>query len=491
MKNRAAYLIAIVVSMAMSLSARADIALPKILGTGMVLQRDTPIHIWGSASAGEQIAVQFAGQQQTATADASGKWAVTLDPLAASAEPRQMTISGNNMIVLKDILVGEVWLCGGQSNMEYPMGRGAAYKPPRTGPDLIPDDLAKSADAQIRLFRVEKVASLPDLTSTGWKSCDPTSLAAFSAVGYYFGREIHQQLKVPIGLIQSAWGGTRIEPWTPGDAYAAVPGFKDDLAKVADATKPPMIDGAAPGKLYRSMILPMIPFGIRGVIWYQGESNIIPSNDSGPRYADKMNALETSWRSAWKEGDFPFYQVEIAPYLYTQRKDPLKHTALAEPDLWEGQTLALRLPNTGLAATIDITDNVADIHPPDKWDVGHRLALWALAKDYGQKKLIYHGPMFKQLSIEGSKARVSFDPVGNDLVSSDDKPLVGFTIAGEDGNFVPAAAAIDGSTVLVRSPDVAAPVAVRYGWTENPTVNLANKEGLPAYPFRTDGPMGK
>jgi sialate O-acetylesterase len=472
-------------------AARADVTLPEILGGGMVLQRDMPIHIWGSATAGEQVAVQFAGQQQTAQSDASGKWNVTLDAMPASAEPRQMTITGNNMIVLKDILVGEVWLCGGQSNMEYPMGRGNPYKPPQTGPDLIPDDLAKSADPQIRLFRVQKVTSFPDLTSTGWAACDPDSLKAFSAVGYYFGREIHQQVKVPIGLIQSAWGGTRIEPWTPSSGYALVPAFAADLAKTPDATRPATIDGAASERLYRSMIQPMIPFGIRGVIWYQGESNIIPTNDTGPRYADKMNALVTSWRAAWKEGDFPFYQVEIAPYLYTNRKDPLAHTPLAEPDLWEGQTLALRLPHMGLAATIDIVDNVADIHPPDKWDVGHRLALWALANDYGRKNLVYHGPMFQQMSIEGNKARVTFDPVGNDLVSRDGKPLVGFTIAGDDGNFIPAMAVIDGSTVVVSSPDVPGPTAVRYGWTENPTTNLANKEGLPAYPFRSDGPMAR
>jgi sialate O-acetylesterase len=462
-------------------AAIAAVSLPKILGDNLVLQRELPVPIWGQAQQGEKVTVRFGGQEKSTTADDQGKWRVNLDALIASAEPRDLTIVASNTIVLKNILVGEVWICGGQSNMEYPMGRGGAFRPPRTGPDPMPQDLARCEDPQIRLFRVEKVYSLPDVTSKGWTECKPDTLNLFSAVGYYFGKNLHDQVKVPIGLIQSCWGGTRIEPWTPPQAYLSVPGFH-----LSPSTQPIEIDHVRPGKNYRSMIQPLVPYALRGAIWYQGESNLIDGDDTGPHYADKMKALIDSWRSAWGEGNFPFYYVQIAPCQYTKRKDKTPHTEVAEPNIWEGQMLALAIPNTGMAATVDIVDNTSDIHPPNKWDVGKRLSLWALARDYGHKDLVYSGPTFKKMEIQNGKAKISFDHVGGGLVATDGNAIKSFTVAGGDGKFQPADATIEGEMITVSSPQVHAPVAVRYAWTETPDTNLANKEGLPAFPFRTD-----
>jgi len=244
------------------------------------------------------------------------------------------------------------------------------------------------------------------------------------------------------------------------------------------------------------MIRPLVPYAMRGAIWYQGESNV-SAGDDGPRYFHKMQALIDGWRKAWGEGDFPFYYVELAPYRYfaIQQKRLATRPAPAPavlhpslPDVWEGQTMALSITNTGMAATLDITDNRDNIHPPDKWDVGDRLALWALAKTYGRSDLVYSGPIYKSMEIQGGKAILHFDDIGSGLTSSDRQPLTSFTIAGSDGRFVRADATIDGDTVVVSSSEVSAPAAVRFAWTEDAQANLANKEHLPALPFQTDGP---
>jgi sialate O-acetylesterase len=468
-------------------SASGNVTLPKVIGDAMVLQRQRPVPIWGHASPGESVTVTFAGQSKTATADSGGSWNVSLDAMEASSDGRAMTIAGKNTITLQDILVGEVWICSGQSNMDYPMGRGPNYHPPKSGPDYVASDLATANEPLIRLFKVDKVYSLPDVTSVGWKSCNTTSLKSFSAVGYFFGKDLLKELKVPIGLIHTAWGGTRIEPFTPPEAYASIAalGAGGPIAQL-------QIDGVHPGKVYQSLIKPLSPFGIRGAIWYQRESNIIDVNDSGPHYADKMQALVESWRAAWKQGDFPFYFVQIAPFYYTARKsDAVKHTADNLPQLWEGQTLSLRIPNTAMVATIDITEDPSDIHPPDKWDVGARLANVALGRTYHRDVGIDSGPMFDRMTLSGSSAVVTFSHVGTGLVSRDGRPLSGFTVAGIDGRFVAATATISGDTVIVGSAEVPVPAAVRYAWAERPLVNLTNTEGLPAFPFRTDAPLAK
>jgi sialate O-acetylesterase len=468
------------VVLCVSLAAEAEVRVPKILGDNMLLQRDRAVPIWGMAAAGEKVTVSFGGQTKSAVAGADGKWRVDLDAMSAWDQGRDMVIAGANTIQLHNILVGEVWLCGGQSNMEFNMGRGPSFHAPKSGPDPIADELAKANEPGIRLFKVEKVLSSPDVTTSGWHECKTEDLKPFSAVGYFFGKELHQELHVPIGLVESCWGGTRIEPWTPAEAYLSSEIFKGVATTQPDSFQ---VDGVHPGKNYQSMIKPLVPFALRGAIWYQGENQVM-IEDSALRYLAKYNALVSGWRAAWGEGDFPVYSVQIAPYYYTKRKDKLKHTEQAEPAIWEGQRLGMeQVANTGLVSTIDITENAADIHPPDKWDVGHRLALWALAKDYGRANLVYSGPIFKKMSVSGDKITINFDHIGSGLVSTDAQELREFEVAGADGKFQAASAGISGDAVIVWSDKVAAPESARFAWRENSHANLGNRDGLPAYPF--------
>lgn len=444
----------------------------------MVLQREKPVPIWGWAKPGEQVTVSFAGQQKNSKADASGYWKVVLSALKTSAQPQNMLIAASDTIKLSNILVGEVWLCSGQSNMEYTLKLGPSYAKPKKGIDSAALELTK-AHPNLRLFKVEKVLSTPDVTTTGWNDCSGVALEQFSAIGFYFAKNIQQELKdVPIGMITSSWGGSRIEPWTPAEAYQALPAFAPESQKT-----PFMIDSVASGKDYRSMILPLAPFALRGFLWYQGESNCM-LND-GMRYADKMQALVDGWRKQWGNDNLPFYSVQIAPYYYTKRKDHVPHTAETEAEFWEAQTQSLKIPHTDMITVTDLVDNLTDIHPPYKWEVGRRLALLALNHDYN-KKLISSGPVYKSMKVEKGKVILTFNnSVG--LKSMDNKPLSWFTIAGSDGKFVPADAEIKGDKILVSATGITNPQAVRFAWQETAMPNLFNAANLPAVPFRTDG----
>ena len=317
-----------------------------------------------------------------------------------------------------------------------------------------------------------------------WTVCSSNTVDAikFSAAAYFFGRELHKDLKVPVGLIESSWGGTRIEPWTPREGFQMVPSLSEFVRGPSSTNRQ-----VSASTLYNGMIAPLVPFAIRGAIWYQGESNLIDGND-GVIYADKMKAMVSSWRKLWGEGEFAFYYVQIAPFLYSQRKDPQPHTTEALPLIWEAQTLGLGIPNTGMIVTTDLVDDLHDIHPRDKQDVGKRLAQVAEAKTYGRKGIAYSGPMYKGMEVRGAKVVLHFDDADGGLMSKDGKPLTWFTIAGADGKFEPAEAAIDGDTVVVSSPKVTEPKAVRFAWDETAQPNFCNKAGLPAVPFRTDGP---
>jgi len=488
--------------------ASADVKLPAVLGSHMVVQRDVPLPIWGWAEPGENVAVQLStGQKETAQADANGKWKVEL-PAQSVGKPLVITVVGKNKIELTDVLVGEVWVCSGQSNMEWNVQLA----------DNPQEEIAAANHAHIRLFHVPKTpAGTPqEDVNAAWKECTSKNIPAFSAVAYFFGRHLNQELNVPIGLINTSWGGTRIEPWTPivgfesvkdvsairdllidldrlEAAYraaqeAAVATIRDwtvtaqeKIAKGEPIPAPPAWPaspiahhGVATG-LYNGMVHPLLPFPVRGAIWYQGESNLA----DGLLYHDKMRALINGWRSVWNNPDMSFLFVQLAPFRYG------KDIPERLPMIWEAQEKTLSVPNTGMAVITDI-GNLSDIHPRNKQDVGKRLALWALAKTYGREGLVYSGPRYKSMKVVGNKVRLQFDHVGEGLASRDGKPLDWFTIAGEDKKFVPATATIEGDEVVVHSDDVAKPVAVRFGWHQEAEPNFINKEGLPASPFRTD-----
>ncbi len=449
------------------------VRLPSVIGSDMVLQRDAPVPIWGWTTPGTNVTVRFAGQTKTAKAGADGRWEVRLDPLRASDKPRDMVIDS---ITLTNILVGEVWLCSGQSNMEKPIGEVRGQKP-------VFNDQAELAAAnypRIRLYKAERTRAFTPARDVkgGWRVCSSNAheQMKFSAAAYFFGREIHRELKVPVGLIESAWGGTRIEPWTP------MAGFTSNLAEFAALEM--RTNKVAASAIYNGMIAPLAPFAIRGALWYQGESNLMDVND-GAIYTDKMRALITSWRDVWGQGEFPFYYVQLAPYAYHGDRPERTKSAEGLPVIWEAQTRALAIPNTGMIVTTDLVDDLHDIHPRNKQEVGKRLALVALAKTYGRTNLVYSGPMYKSHETRGSKIVIHFDHTGGGLVSKDGRPLTWFAIAGADGRFVPAEAVIESNTVVVSSSEVPEPKAVRFAWHETAQPNLFNKEGLPAVPFRS------
>lgn len=452
----------------MSQPARAEVTLPTILGSHMVLQRDVPCPIWGWAEPGEVVTVEFAGQQLATKADGQGNWLVRLQPLKASAEPQTLTVRGKNTVALEDILVGEVWICSGQSNMEWTVRE--SHPAEEFG--------VLGAYPQLRHIKIDHTPAFEpqkDVPSKGgWTPCTPQYVGGFTAVGYYFARRISEELGVPVGLIGANWGGLRIEPWIPPVGFRQVPELKQEYTDKL-ATYPLKIEHyhQTPLAVYNGMIHPLLPVAIRGALWYQGESN----NGEGLLYFEKMKALIAGWRAVWGNPDLPFYYVQLAPF--ENKGDPTK---LAE--LWEAQTAALTIPHTGMVVTNDI-GNLKNIHPKNKHDVGRRLALWALAKTYGQSSLVYSGPLYKEARLEGRQIRISFDHVGSGLVARDGQPLTWFQIAGTNGKFIEAQAEIDGDTVVVHSDSVTEPKFVRFAWSQLAQPNLANKEGLPASAFRS------
>jgi sialate O-acetylesterase len=638
----------------------ADVRLPAVIGDNMVLQQGKKVPIWGWAEPGEQImvGVSWHSMRWGVTADKDGRWMVKMNSPAAGG-PYEMTISGKNTLTIKNILAGEVWVCSGQSNMEFPVAAMEGWK---TGVFDVKQEIASADYPKIRLFTVQKkVADTPQSDCVGnWQLCSPQTVGGFSAVAYFFGKELHSNLNVPVGLIHTSWGGTPAEVWTSARVLKTLPDFKGaieeieqaranpeplkkkyeqqmldwqkkidlsvpdgkgctdvnyddsgweqmelpqyweqagladfdglvwfrkdieipqswtgrelvlelgpiddmdvtwvngirvggletpgqwqtarqykiaptvikagrnviavrvldtgggggiygsaeqmkirpaeaageaaislagrwrykkgyDLKSIPPQPRPPLPvnNQNAPTALYNGMLAPLIPYSIQGAIWYQGESNA----GQAYQYRRLFPAMIQNWRNDWSEGDFPFLFVQLANFM-AAKPDP-SDSAWAE--LREAQTMTLALPNTGMAVIIDIGD-ANDIHPKNKQDVGKRLALWALAKTYG-KELVYSGPIYKSMRIEGHNIILRFDHVGGGLVAKGGEPLKGFAIAGADRKFVWADARIDGQTVVASSDKVPEPAAVRYGWADNPVCNLYDKEGLPATPFRTD-----
>ena len=468
-------------ALACATSAFADVSVSPLFSSHMVLQRDVPCPVWGWADMGEDVTVEFAGQKLSAKPGADGKWTVKFQPLKGNSKGETLTIRGKNEIKLEDVVVGEVWLCSGQSNMEWTVAGSGKAK----------EEIAAANDPRIRHIKIHNgPAKTPEakVVSDGWKAASPQTVGNFSAVGYYFAREIVKDLDVPIGLLGANWGGTRIEPWTPPVGFKQVPALAEFAAKLdqypetqekpdkADPTKKVTeVKLQSPLALFNGRIAPLVPFALRGALWYQGESN----TGEGMLYLEKMRGLIAGWRSIWEMPEMPFYYVQLAPFIYKG----------AHPEnlarIWEAQTAALQIPNTGMAVTTDITE-LNDIHPRNKQDVGRRLALWALAKTYGKKDIVFSGPLFKSVKFENGKAILSFEHLGGGLQSRDGQPLATFVIAGEDKAWVPAKAEIVGDTVVVSADAVTKPVAVRHAFSHDALPNLANKAGLPASPFRTD-----
>jgi len=484
--------------------AAQPLTLPRVFADHLVFQREVPVPIWGWAEPNAAVTVAFSGQTKSVAAGPDGKWRVTLDRMPANAGGMDLVITaGDQSLTVRDVLVGEVWICSGQSNMEWTLA----------GTDGAQEEIARADHPLIRQFKVPHVThSKPQRDLPGaWSVCSPATAAQFTAVGYHFALQIRRELGVPIGLLNTSWGGTRIEPWTDPEAFAELPSLKEVTDYIANAdslyrqeqvaklneieawvrscrealernTELPASPGVMPSHplsradkptaIYNAMVAPLIPYAFRGALWYQGESN----NGEGMLYSDKMNALIRSWRRLWNQGEFPFLFVQLAPYRYNRPE--------ALPGIWEAQAAALHIPNTGMAVTTDI-GNVSDIHPRNKKEVGRRLSLWALAKTYGRQDLVFSGPLYQSMRVDGNRIILSFAHAQG-LKSSDGKPLTWFTIAGGDGRHVSAKAEILGDTVVVSSPEVEQPVSVRFGWNELAEPNLVNGSGLPASPFRTD-----
>ena len=442
-------------------AAKANVSLPAIFGDHMVLQQNAEVTIWGWAKPNEEVKVRGSWDQQEVKTVANNlaQWQLKLKTPAAGG-PYSITIQGYNTLVLEDVLMGEVWLCSGQSNMEWSAAAGI-----ENGEQAI-----READhPEIRFFSVaHKTADAPQLDLEGeWKVSTPESMANFSAVAYFFGKELQQNLNIPVGLINSSWGGTPAEVWTPAYAIAEKKEVAEAAAKLQEVQWGPI----APGKAWNAMVAPLVPFKIAGALWYQGESNT-PFPEV---YAELLPTMIESWRKEWQD-DFPFYFVQIAPYRYGR---PYEGVLLRE-----AQRKSLRVAGTGMVVISDI-GNIEDIHPRNKIEVGKRLANLALNRTYGKEELPASGPLFREMKVEGRKVRLFFDFAESGLLSKG-KELTDFEIAGEDQQFVPAKARIDGNTIVLQARSVKKPVAVRFAWSNTAEPNLFNKEGLPASSFRTD-----
>jgi len=442
----------------------ATVTMPSIFSDHMMLQEKAPVKLWGKADPGEKISISIGKQNISTTAGADGKWTAWLKPLAAGG-PISMTVKGTNTLTINDILVGEVWLASGQSNMELRVNQCNNY-----------EQEARDANyPQIRLFRVKNGVSHTPLDNvTGkWELCSPQNVGNYTAAGYYFTRDLYKKYNKPMGLIEADWGATNAQSWTPLDALQADPQSQyvlDDWKKLIAAHPVGQRPQNEPGVIYNADIAPLAGYTMKGVIWYQGEANAYIRVAYPYRYL--FSTLITSWRKAWGQGNFPFIFVQLSSmggHGYW-------------PILRESQMKTLKLPNTGMAVSLDLGDS-ANAHYKNKQAVGYRLHL--IARHMAGEKIEYSGPVYQKMSNDKNGLRLTFDHA-NGMKTTDGGPLRGFTIAGEDGTFVPAEAKIEGKTILVSSDKVSKPVAVRYGFVGWPYYNLANGDGLPASSFRTD-----
>ena len=495
-------LLLLFVVLGLKLTANAQVKLPALVSDNMVLQQNTKVNLWGWASPNEKINI-LPGWQNTPleiVADSNGNWKTTVNTPIGSEKTYDIVIEASNKIILKNILIGEVWICSGQSNMYFPVGKEEGTW--KTGVKNYEEEIQNANFPSIRLFTVLTKASpkpLQDVTGS-WKICSSENIKTFSAVAYFFGRDLYQNLKVPIGLIASSWGGTKAEAWTSQTVLEENPEFlpileqdakneklfqekletyyadlkkerianNNNLSKT-ELKKPKKEENKTSYVLYNAMLHPLINYTMKGVIWYQGESNA----EKAFLYRSLFPAMVKSWRDDWKQGDFPFYYVQIAPHKGQN------------PDIREAQLMSLsKINNSGMVVTTDV-GNETNIHPIDKQTVGYRLALIARAKTYGENKLVYSGPVYNHMKVKKDRAQLFFDGVDSGF-KKPSEDLKEFEIAGADQLFYPAVTKIDGKTILVSSSKVKNPTAVRFAWKAVPQPNLFNNENLPASPFRTD-----
>ncbi|MBC7745125.1 MAG: sialate O-acetylesterase [Flavobacterium sp.] len=437
------------------------VSVPDIFSNHVVLQQNAEITLWGWAKTGEKVTVSVSWDQKkvNVTANNLAQWKVTLNTPFAGG-PYTIKIEGYNTIQIEDVLIGEVWLASGQSNMEWT---------PKAGIDGGEQEVAKANYPNIRFFTVDpKTADATQLNVSGeWVVCTPQTMSEFSAVGYFFGKKLYQNLNTPVGIINSSWGGTPAEVWMNPKVIEENKLLKSAASSLKEVPWGPVI----PGKAYYAMIAPLIPFKIAGVIWYQGEAN----TSIAESYSELLSTLIASWRQEWGY-EFPFYYVQIAPFKYKE--------LFAGAILRDEQRQVLAVPKTGMVVVSDI-GNIEDIHPKNKRDVGIRLANLALAKTYNKHGLPVSGPLYKEMKLEGNKVRLFFDYAENGLIIKG-KELSQFEIAGADKNFVKATAKIEGSSIVVQAKNLKHPVAIRFAWSNIAEPNLFNKDGLPASTFRTD-----
>ncbi len=476
----------------LAVAQQSSLKLSSLFQNNMVIQRETDAAIWGSAKANATVSIKpsWASAATSTTADALGVWKTTIKTPKAGGPHTIVVISGNDKKTLKNVLSGEVWVCSGQSNMQWKMVG--------SGKDLYAKEIKAANYPNIRYCAIalrrhtEEQSQVP----ANWKVCSPRTVSQFSSVAFFFAEKVYQETQIPIGLISCNWGGSTAEAWIsesllheqfpefsatlnayqPSDNNPVKKGKKTPKARSAQQAKQAQkISHRSPAALYNGMLKPLIPFSIRGVLWYQGEANI----KRPEQYTSLFPSLIKNWRDSWNIGDFPFYYVQIAPFSY--ETNPGTEAAR----LREAQLKALSLPNTAMVVTMDI-GNPTNIHPIQKKPVGERLASIALARNYGQTELMHNSPVYTSSRIEGDKFVLSFDLHGSTLATPENGQLTHFTIAGEDKKFVPAIATIKGDNIIVSSPEVSQPVAVRFGWGNADAPNLKNKEGLPASSFRTD-----
>jgi sialate O-acetylesterase len=503
----------ILLALALPFAARAELKLPAIIGDHMVLQQKQTNRIWGWDTPGTKVSVSFAGQTKSSEAGADGRWEVKLDPVPANAKPQVLAIAGSSKREIQDVLVGEVWMCSGQSNMGFTVG--GDFKG-----DL---EAAASNLPGLRLVKVPNVGTqeLQNDFKGEWKLSNAESAKPFTAVGFFFGRYLHQILGVPVGLIDNSWGGSAAEAWirrgtieqdprfkslmagwkqreidlqsdkAKADYEAALQKWKASVEALKQAGLKPgqqlprqpntpqqtLGGNARPGNIFAGVVHPTLGYGIKGVIWYQGESNASRAWE----YAQLFPFMIEQWRKEWKQGDFPFYWAQLADFKPEKAEPGDSDWA----ELRESQTKTMKLPNTGQAVIIDLGEG-KDIHPKNKYDVAARLVRWALVKDYGQK-FPYRSPEFKSMAVNGGKATITLDLFGGKLRPFDVAEARGFAICGEDKVWHPAKGTIVADDKIEVSSDaVARPVAVRYAWADNPVCNLFSDQGLPVTPFRTD-----